>query len=122
MNISRHQSCFVFAARPSDVPAEWVIFNAPRPLYGDMEWRGDFLHGVFYVAVNPDDRYAEERIKRNLELDAWVVHYHDRSEARAWAAEHYAVELAAGEFTLEDYDESDIREQYLHQHWGKWEG
>jgi len=32
-------------ARPTNIPEDWIIMNAPRPLVGDKEWRGDFRHG-----------------------------------------------------------------------------
>ena len=39
--------------RPADIPADWTIYNAPRPLYGHKRWQGDFRHGIFFAAVAP---------------------------------------------------------------------
>lgn len=38
--------------RPGDVPSNFPIFNAPRPLIGAKQWSGDFQHDIFYAAVD----------------------------------------------------------------------
>jgi len=40
--------------RPENIPEDWSIYNAPRPIPGEIVWDGDFLHGVFYAAVPPE--------------------------------------------------------------------
>ena len=35
---------------PQEIPAGWVIGNAPRPIAGQITWQGDFRHGIFYAA------------------------------------------------------------------------
>jgi len=69
------------AERPQDVPAGWTIWNAPRPIYGHQEWQGEFVHGIFYVAVDPDGDFADKFIERNISLDAWQIEYITEAEA-----------------------------------------
>lgn len=56
--------------RPRDVPLDWLVFNAPRPLVGDQAWQGEWCKGVFYAAVNPDGSRAAWMIEENRLLDA----------------------------------------------------
>lgn len=65
----------VIGERPHSVLEDWPIFNAPRPLCGHMEWQGEFEHGIFYVAVDPDGYGAEGFVERNISLDGWLVEY-----------------------------------------------
>jgi len=52
------------------IPENWIICNAPRPLYGAEEWTGEFIKGIFYVAVDPDSEDAPFQLHRNAELNA----------------------------------------------------
>lgn len=61
--------------RPADIPAGWTIYNAPRPLYGDTEWLGDFLAGMFYAAVDPNSNEAAWMIRTNETNQAAEVVY-----------------------------------------------
>jgi hypothetical protein len=70
-----------FREYPSQVPAEWTIWNAPRPIYGDITWKGDFLSGVFYAAINPDGDDCKRFTQLNIELDACKIFYVDEEEA-----------------------------------------
>lgn len=72
-----------------NIPVDWVIFNAPRPLYGDVCWEGDFRHGVFYSAVDSEGDFSDLWIDRNFELDAWEISYIDADIAINEAAEYY---------------------------------
>src|ERR1019366_515437 len=36
-------------APPEQIPAGWLIVNAPRPLNGEITWDGEFRHGTFYA-------------------------------------------------------------------------
>ncbi len=70
--------------RPLSLPdelirADWLIYNAPRPIPGHILWQGDFRHGVFYAAIAPEGDPADEFsdrewcIKRCRENDASLV-------------------------------------------------
>ena len=48
---------------------DWAVWNAPRPLYGDECWEGDFRHGIFYAAVRRDDPRFEKLAEEN-----WCLH------------------------------------------------
>ena len=57
-----------------DVPAGWLVMNAPRPLVGQKTVEnGEFLTGRFYGAVDPSDTYAASTIETNRKLDAAIV-------------------------------------------------
>lgn len=57
------------------IPEDWEVWNASRPLYGEITWQGEFLCGVFYAALDPNDPYCQERRKRNQELDGYLITY-----------------------------------------------
>ena len=74
--VSEMQAMVTLATRPTDIPENWIIMNSPRPLVGDKEWEGEFQHGIFYAAIDPDNdepQGAEWRVNENKKLDAWVV-------------------------------------------------
>jgi hypothetical protein len=57
-----------------DVPAGWLVMNAPRPMVGQKTLEnGEFLTGRFYGAVDPSDAYAASTIETNRKLDAAIV-------------------------------------------------
>ena len=58
------------APRPTNIPAHWRIFNAPRPIYGDTLWNGPPIKGVFYAAVDPEGKDAALFEKLNGQQDA----------------------------------------------------
>lgn len=62
-----------FNAIGFDVPASWLVFNAPRPLVGHKTFDGDFVCGRFYAAIDPSAEFAAEYIRKNLELDARIA-------------------------------------------------
>lgn len=94
-----------------EIPADWLIFNAPRPLwaspvevvvreamtigefsYGAVVneiypmWVGEFYHGRFFAAVRPDD---ERRIDDNVSDDGWVLVFHSEDELVEAARKRY---------------------------------
>ena len=57
-----------------DVPTNWVVMNAPRPLLGTKTLEGGpFLSGRFYAAIDPADSMAATFLAENVKLDARVV-------------------------------------------------
>lgn len=76
--------------RPKDIPENWIVMNAPRPLYGHKEWTGEFQHGVFYVALNPDDSCVHDMwMKKNEEQDAWICEYWTKAQAIKYILDYY---------------------------------
>jgi len=98
--------------RPRDVPSDWRIFNAPRPLYGHMNWQGDFVSGIFYVAVNPDGEYADTFIRKNHEQDAIELVYLSQQE---WdnRVDAYG-QMMADEYgiNIEEFDRKAVEASY----------
>lgn len=104
----------LLATRPAHVPTDSIIFNAPRPLYGD-EWQGDFCSGVFYAAVHTHDPYRATWIKENKSLDARVLAYVSEETARQMVRDYY---LEHGyEVTQEQLDE--YWKDVFYQHFGE---
>jgi hypothetical protein len=93
-----------------------LIFNAPRPLWGTREWEGDFLHGIFYVAVDPTDARAEMMIKQNAELDGWLCEYVTMEQVRAWAAQ-IAAERGYDRKDVDSLSDQDLQNWYLDCNW-----
>ena len=92
------------------IQSDWIIFNAPRPLYGTQTWQGDFAHGIFYAAVDPvGDPYAHDWIKRNAELDGWLLEYVTEEDIAKWGRQH----LIDQGVNPDDYDQSD----YIYAYW-----
>jgi hypothetical protein len=75
--------------RAADIPQEWAIHNAPRPLYGTKTWEGDFIHGIFYAAIDPADEFAPGWLKENDRNDAYELVYLSREQAIPLAYQYY---------------------------------
>lgn len=69
------------------LPAAYPIHNAPRPLYGDITWQGEFVSGIFYAAFDPEHPDAEFYTRRNAELNAIELTWVSEDEVKAWARE-----------------------------------
>jgi hypothetical protein len=103
---------------------EWVVMNAPRPLYGSyaseridgveeaMTWNGDFISGVFYAGVDITD---ERVIDNNVKLDAAIIRWVEDDEILAHGqaiAEEYNVDPE----TVEGWSFDEIWGSYLNTH------
>lgn len=97
----------LLSERPADVPADSIIFNAPRPLFGTKTWEGEFCSGVFYASVAPDDPHRAWEIKQNRALAADVLAYVDPAKAR----DKIAAELRA------DYPDQKIGDDLIDECW-----
>ncbi len=106
--------------RPADIPDGWRVFNAPRPLYGQMDWQGDFLSGIFYVAVDPASEISAGFIERNRQLDARELVYISQEEFDA-RVDAYGQKMA-NEYgiDLDDFDRKDVIHSY--QDWKRQSG
>jgi len=78
----------VCADRP-DVPEDWIICNAPRPIIGTKTWTGPFITGVLYAAFAKDDEQADWMIMRNSTQGAVQVFYHTESTLVSLAMLYY---------------------------------
>lgn len=81
----------VIRNRPTEVPAHWEIYNAPRPLYGSYSktWQGDFICGVFYAGIDPADEMADTWRQHNAQDDARQLLFVTREEAMAESLAYY---------------------------------
>ncbi len=106
----------IFDKRPADIPQNWLIFNAPRPLCGARCWTGEFRHGIYYAAVDPADYAAAVFVRQNDNLDGYLTEYPTEAEVRLHAAAKIAVYSARCDYplTLDDYDYSDYQEWFWH--------
>ena len=80
---------------PEDVAADALIFNAPRPLLGTKTWQGDWVAGVFFAAVNPDDPFRAGWIKENLALDAALLTFVSDEQAQEMVRDYCRKEYGA---------------------------
>jgi hypothetical protein len=109
----------VKGTRPTRTPAgdpisaDWLIFNAPRPLYGELTWEGPFLHGTFYAASAP--RTLEFHYE-NIDLDGWLLEWHTEAEIIAWVTAEYTRKI--GKFDATDYDQADLDMSFFLRHNG----
>lgn len=72
-------------SRPEGLPLDWVVFNAPRPLPGDIAWKGDFNHGIHYSALDPRFSETERKIMEDIDdHDGWRVILTTEQEFLAW--------------------------------------
>ncbi len=95
----------IIAERPKDIPKDWLIFNAPRPLLGHKEWQGDFRHGIFYAAIDPNNLETKIWIKKNYWLDGWIVKYITKEKAIQKIKKFYYKEYPKCHSTIEDLNE-----------------
>ena len=56
-----------------EIPAGWELWNAARPLYGDLAFAGPFIQGVFYAAIDPNGPDADDLRSKNMALDAALL-------------------------------------------------
>jgi hypothetical protein len=81
--------------RPKEAPENWEIYNAPRPLFGTREdnkvytWEGEFISGIFYAAINPDDPDANMWREENERLHAIRLEYVTRQSVINEMVEYY---------------------------------
>jgi hypothetical protein len=107
----------IFQTPRPDVPDNWIVMNAPRPLYGHKTHLQPGPEGMFTVAIDPSEADAAWMIKENRGLDACTVIYLSpelllqiglahymakaRTEAQIGLIARHATE-AAGLATLQD--------------------
>ena len=98
-----------------DVPEHWEIWNAARPLYGHVNWRGTFLSGVFYVAIDPEGDYADEYRERTQRLDGYLITYLDYERDVVPWARRYCQEHGVDYAEFEGEREMLVRSFFAHR-------
>jgi hypothetical protein len=66
-----------YARQPVEIDSHYLIFNAPRPMSGHAQARGDFIFGIFYSALNPIEFGAAKTLKEILSDDGKYVVFLD---------------------------------------------
>jgi hypothetical protein len=101
--------------RPADIPEGWLIFNAPRPLWGQRQWTGEFRHGIFYAAVDPaepDTKQLSWMLQQNADLDGWLLEYVTMDQVRAYLDAECAKRNLPATF-LGRYSQSQLQDMYI---------
>lgn len=88
-----------------ELPAAWLVFNAPRPIPGDLEWEGDFRHGIHYAALDPakaeggdgDRRHHAWQLAQIKSLDGWLVEWKTVGQMREELNAFYLAEYGPAE-------------------------
>jgi hypothetical protein len=75
--------------KPPEAPPGWEVYNAPRPLFGTRIWQGDFISGVFYAAIDPNDPEADRLRENNKNLDAVRLEFVTRQSVIAEMVKYY---------------------------------
>jgi len=102
----------VWAIRPANVPADWVVFNAPRPLPGHQDWTNGCIHGAFFSAVDLAAPDAERIVRDIISLDGWALHYTTQADLEAW----WPVFARQEGLDQHSYDPDDVRRAYFYHH------
>jgi len=95
-----------------EIPKEWEIYNAARPFPAHKTWQGEFLHGIFYGAIDPDEEYADEYRKRAKELDASRLTFISRESVERWGQSY----CEKHSISYDDFDFKTIARSYLQHH------
>ena len=74
-----------------------------------MEVQGEFVHGIFYGVIWPDEEYADEYRQRAIALDAHRLVWIERATIEAWARS-YCLEHG---IDRANYTYDDIVDAYL---------
>ncbi len=84
------KSDVTFDKRPEDVPANYLIFTAPRPLPGVKTWRGSKGYGWHFAAIDPkDSEMAPIYLKSLKQNAATLLRYVTEKEYREWLPTYF---------------------------------
>jgi hypothetical protein len=95
------------------IGADWIICNAPRPIVGHVEWRGEFTSGVFYAAIDPSGERREWMLKENNGQHAVVLVYWTIDDVRIWLRLHYEAEPEVDMEDVKALTDSEAIETFL---------
>lgn len=89
------------------IPADAVIFNAPRPIVGTETWTGDFCCGVFYAYLTPTSQQRAFILESNCAMKATVLNFVDEEVSKAQIRAYLKTE----------YPDDDIGEDLFEEYW-----
>ncbi len=87
----------------------WELYNAARPFPAHHTAQGEFIHGVFYGAIDPLADCADEYRKRAGELDASRMVFVEQDIVEQWGRVYCEEHRVA----YDSYDFSVIAKSYL---------
>jgi len=77
------------------------LWNAPRPFPAHEHYNGEFLHGVFYGVIHPNQKDADNYRSRAQSLDAHRIEFVSTADILAYGqkvAERYGVDPSEFEY------------------------
>lgn len=85
----------------NEIPADWPIFNATRPIYGTFSWEHfyeDILRSGWWATVDPTDPLFGRIVQNIFDQDARQVYWVSEEEAYQEGVAHLkATEPATGD-------------------------
>lgn len=128
MDTTKCKQRYHIGQRPAHVPDGWLIYNAPRPLWGTlvnkpeggqqgMTWTADFIGGVHYAAVDPADDLAAQWDANNADLDARLLIFITERQAISAAVRWYQASKFANEIAALDLDDPQYRDWLIQRGW-----
>lgn len=104
----------IIAERPVDIPNDWIIMGADRPLLGHKEWVGDVVSGVFYVALDPEEWDFIEKEDFNAGQDAITLEYITQQEVVDEMIFYYEAHPSLWKrMKYHDFTNSDIQKELV---------
>lgn len=98
---------------PENLPKDWLVMNAPRPILGDQIAQGAFMHGVYYAAINPSVEFAQDLVRRNLMDDARVVFVASKVTQEAMALETISPEYQNAYRKMPDHNRANAISSFV---------
>jgi hypothetical protein len=88
------------------------LWNAARPFPAHETYRGEFLHGIFYGVIYPEQEYADQYRKRARELDAHPIRFISRQHVLDTMQHYYDREYPDHDINVQDHDFRDVALAY----------
>jgi hypothetical protein len=123
---SEPQQRYTFSERPRQAPVGWRVMNAAREIpgssvfedgrYQSKAWKGDFIKGTHYSAIDPEDEMAHVWLVTCASLDACELAFISEQQAFDAALRWYQASEYAAEIDELDLSQDDNRR------WVIWRG
>lgn len=107
------KTSYLLPEAEAKIGPDWYIFNAPRPLPGHVTWTADFLHGVFYAAINPHEKNAVWLAEQCISLDGWVIVFVDKEQIYREVQAHYDTHFPDSGIKVANYSLQAVFGRYL---------
>lgn len=97
-----------------EIPADWTVWNAARPLYGHEQWTGEFRHGLFYAAIDPCGESHQYFTVRNHELDGWICQWVTQEEVFQTVRSYYETRFPDQTVNWDNFEYTDFVNSFFH--------